>query len=83
MQRHSFNHESPRRGETFVTRKITWAFQYSSRFKKCLYLGNMDSLRDWGHAKDYVKMQWLMLQQEQPEDYVIATGVSILGTSIR
>ncbi|MGV8935013.1 MAG: GDP-mannose 4,6-dehydratase [Gallionellaceae bacterium] len=71
-----FNHESPVRGETFVTRKITRAL---SRIKlglqECLYLGNMDSLRDWGHAKDYVEMQWLMLQQETPEDFVIATGV--------
>ena len=70
-----FNHESPIRGETFVTRKITRAL---SRIKlgtqKCLYLGNMDALRDWGHAKDYVEMQWLMLQQETPSDYVIATG---------
>lgn len=71
-----FNHESPIRGETFVTRKITRAL---SRIKlglqKCLYLGNLDALRDWGHAKDYVEAQWLMLQQEQPEDFVIATGV--------
>jgi GDPmannose 4,6-dehydratase len=71
-----FNHESPMRGETFVTRKITRAL---SRIKlglqDCLYLGNMDSLRDWGHAKDYVEMQWLMLQQERAEDFVIATGV--------
>lgn len=71
-----FNHESPRRGETFVTRKITRALSNISQgIEKCLYLGNMDSLRDWGHAKDYVKMQWLMLQQEIPEDFVIATGV--------
>ncbi len=71
-----FNHESPRRGETFVTRKITRGLSnIALGLEKCLYLGNMDSLRDWGHAKDYVKMQWLMLQQEQPEDYVIATGV--------
>jgi GDPmannose 4,6-dehydratase len=71
-----FNHESPRRGETFVTRKITRALaNISQGLEKCLYLGNMDSLRDWGHAKDYVKMQWLMLQQEKPEDFVIATGV--------
>lgn len=71
-----FNHESPRRGETFVTRKITRGLSNIAQgLEKCLYLGNMDSLRDWGHAKDYVKMQWLMLQQEQPEDYVIATGV--------
>jgi GDPmannose 4,6-dehydratase len=71
-----FNHESPVRGETFVTRKITRAL---SRIKlglqDCLYLGNMDSKRDWGHAKDYVEMQWLMLQQDKPEDFVIATGV--------
>ena len=70
-----FNHESPTRGETFVTRKITRAL---SRIKlglqDCLYLGNMDAKRDWGHAKDYVEMQWLMLQQEQPEDYTISTG---------
>lgn len=71
-----FNHESPLRGETFVTRKITRGL---SRIKlgldKCLYLGNLDAKRDWGHAKDYVEMQWLMLQQDTPEDYVIATGV--------
>jgi len=71
-----FNHESPVRGETFVTRKITRAL---SRIKlglqDCLYLGNMDALRDWGHARDYVEMQWLMLQQEQADDFVIATGV--------
>ncbi len=71
-----FNHESPRRGETFVTRKITRALSNISQgIEKCLYLGNMDSLRDWGHAKDYVKMQWMMLQQDKPEDFVIATGV--------
>lgn len=71
-----FNHESPRRGETFVTRKITRALcNIAQGSEKCLYLGNMDSLRDWGHAKDYVEMQWLMLQQEKPEDFVIATGV--------
>ena len=71
-----FNHESPRRGETFVTRKITRALaNISQGLESCLYLVNMDSLRDWGHAKDYVKMQWLMLQQEVPEDFVIATGV--------
>lgn len=71
-----FNHESPRRGETFVTRKITRALaNISQSLEQCLYLGNMDSLRDWGHAKDYVKMQWMMLQQEKPEDFVIATGV--------
>jgi len=71
-----FNHESPRRGETFVTRKITRGLaNIAQGLENCLYMGNMDSLRDWGHAKDYVKMQWLMLQQEQPEDFVIATGV--------
>jgi len=70
-----FNHESPRRGETFVTRKITRGLSniYYGK-EKCIYLGNLDSLRDWGHAKDYVKMQWMMLQQDKPEDYVIATG---------
>ena len=73
-----FNHESPRRGETFVTRKITRAIaNISQGIESCLYLGNMDSLRDWGHAKDYVRMQWMMLQQEQPEDFVIATGKQI------
>ncbi|MES2883670.1 MAG: GDP-mannose 4,6-dehydratase [Pseudomonadota bacterium] len=71
-----FNHESPVRGETFVTRKITRALaRIYLGLQDCLYLGNLDSLRDWGHARDYVEMQWLMLQQEQPEDYVIATGV--------
>ena len=71
-----FNHESPRRGETFVTRKITRGIaNISQGLQDCLYLGNLDSLRDWGHAKDYVEMQWLMLQQENPEDYVIATGL--------
>ena len=71
-----FNHESPIRGETFVTRKITRALaRIKLNLQDCLYLGNMDSLRDWGHAKDYVEMQWLMLQQEQAEDFVIATGV--------
>ncbi|WP_462322545.1 GDP-mannose 4,6-dehydratase [Halochromatium sp.] len=71
-----FNHESPRRGETFVTRKITRGLaNIAQGLEQCLYLGNMDALRDWGHAKDYVRMQWLMLQQEQPEDFVIATGV--------
>ena len=70
-----FNHESPRRGETFVTRKITRALRAISEGKqKCLYLGNLDALRDWGHAKDYVEAMWLMLQQEQAEDFVIATG---------
>jgi GDPmannose 4,6-dehydratase len=71
-----FNHESPRRGETFVTRKITRGFaNIGQGLEKCLYMGNIDALRDWGHAKDYVRMQWMMLQQEQPEDFVIATGV--------
>ncbi|WP_262966475.1 GDP-mannose 4,6-dehydratase [Methylobacter psychrophilus] len=71
-----FNHESPLRGETFVTRKITRALaRIKLNLQDCLYLGNLDSLRDWGHAKDYVEMQWLMLQQEVPEDFVIATGV--------
>lgn len=70
-----FNHESPRRGETFVTRKITMAAAAIAIGKQdCLYLGNLDSLRDWGHAKDYVKAMWLILQQEQPEDFIIATG---------
>jgi GDPmannose 4,6-dehydratase len=71
-----FNHESPRRGETFVTRKITRALaRIKLGLQKCLYLGNLDARRDWGHAKDYVEMQWLMLQQATPEDFVIATGV--------
>ena len=70
-----FNHESPIRGETFVTRKITRALaRIKLGTQECLYLGNLDALRDWGHAKDYVEMQWLMLQQEEPEDFVIATG---------
>ncbi len=70
-----FNHESPRRGETFVTRKITRGLSnIAVGLQKTLYMGNLDALRDWGHAKDYVKMQWLMLQQEKPEDFVIATG---------
>jgi len=70
-----FNHESERRGETFVTRKITRGLaNISQGLEPCLYLGNLSALRDWGHAKDYVRMQWLMLQQEEPEDYVIATG---------
>ena len=70
-----FNHESPRRGETFVTRKITRALaRISLGLEKCLYLGNMNALRDWGHARDYVYMQWLMLQQDNPDDFVIATG---------
>ena len=73
-----FNHESPRRGETFVTRKITRALaNISQGLEACLYLGNMDALRDWGHAKDYVRMQWMMLQQESPQDFVIATGKQI------
>ncbi len=71
-----FNHESPRRGETFVTRKITRGLaNIAQGLEPCLYMGNMDALRDWGHAKDYVRMQWMMLQQEQPDDFVIATGV--------
>jgi GDPmannose 4,6-dehydratase len=71
-----FNHESPRRGETFVTRKITRGLaNIAQGLENCLYMGNLDALRDWGHAKDYVRMQWLMLQQEAPEDFVIATGV--------
>ena len=71
-----FNHESPLRGETFVTRKITRGLaRIKLGLDKCLYLGNMDAKRDWGHAKDYVEMQWLMLQQDNPEDFVIATGV--------
>lgn len=71
-----FNHESPRRGETFVTRKITRGLaNIALGLEQCLYMGNMDALRDWGHAKDYVRMQWMMLQQDQAEDFVIATGV--------
>jgi GDPmannose 4,6-dehydratase len=71
-----FNHESPRRGETFVTRKITRGMaNISQGLEDCLYMGNIDALRDWGHAKDYVRMQWMMLQQDQPEDFVIATGM--------
>ena len=71
-----FNHESPMRGETFVTRKITRALaRIKLGLQDCLYLGNLDARRDWGHAKDYVEMQWLMLQQDEPEDFVIATGV--------
>ncbi len=70
-----FNHESPRRGETFVTRKITRGLaNISQGLETCLYMGNIDALRDWGHAKDYVRMQWMMLQQDKPEDFVIATG---------
>lgn len=73
-----FNHESPRRGETFVTRKITRGIaNIAQGLEPCLYLGNMDALRDWGHAKDYVRMQWMMLQQDTPEDFVIATGKQI------
>jgi GDPmannose 4,6-dehydratase len=71
-----FNHESPRRGETFVTRKITRGMaNIAQGLEQCLYMGNIDSLRDWGHARDYVRMQWLMLQQDEPDDFVIATGV--------
>lgn len=71
-----FNHESPRRGETFVTRKVTRGLaNIAQGLEQCLFMGNMDSLRDWGHAKDYVRMQWMMLQQQQAEDFVIATGV--------
>jgi GDPmannose 4,6-dehydratase len=71
-----FNHESPRRGETFVTRKVTRGLaNIAQGLESCLYMGNMDALRDWGHAKDYVRMQWMMLQQDKPQDYVIATGV--------
>jgi len=71
-----FNHESPRRGETFVTRKITRGLaNIAQGLEKCLFMGNMDALRDWGHAKDYVRMQWMMLQQDEADDFVIATGV--------
>lgn len=71
-----FNHESPRRGETFVTRKITRGLaNISQGIESCMYMGNLEALRDWGHAKDYVRMQWLMLQQNQPDDFVIATGL--------
>jgi GDPmannose 4,6-dehydratase len=71
-----FNHESPRRGETFVTRKITRGLaNIAQGLEDCLYLGNIDALRDWGHAKDYVRMQWMMLQEDTPDDFVIATGV--------
>ena len=70
-----FNHESPRRGETFVTRKITRGLaQITQGLEKCIHMGNLDALRDWGHAKDFVRMQWMMLQQEVPDDFVIATG---------
>jgi len=73
-----FNHESPTRGETFVTRKITRAMaRIALGLQECLYLGNLSALRDWGHARDYIEMQWLMLQQQQPEDFVIATGVQV------
>ncbi len=73
-----FNHESPRRGETFVTRKITRGIaNIAQGLESCLHLGNMDALRDWGHTKDYVRMQWMMLQQDEPEDFVIATGKQI------
>ena len=76
-----FNHESPRRGEQFVTRKITKGLaRIANNLQECLFMGNIDSLRDWGHAKDYVEMQWRMLQQDKPEDYVISTGVQ---TSVR
>lgn len=76
-----FNHESKRRGETFVTRKITRGLaNIAQGLEKCLYMGNIDALRDWGHARDYVRMQWLMLQQDKPEDFVIATGIQ---TSVR
>ncbi len=71
-----FNHESPRRGETFVTRKITRGLaNIAQGLEQCLYMGNIDALRDWGHAKDYVRMQWMMMQQDKPDDFVIATGV--------
>ncbi|MDG1163957.1 MAG: GDP-mannose 4,6-dehydratase [Porticoccaceae bacterium] len=71
-----FNHESPRRGETFVTRKITRALaNIAQGLEECMYMGNINALRDWGHAKDYVRMQWMMLQQDKPDDFVIATGV--------
>jgi GDPmannose 4,6-dehydratase len=73
-----FNHESPRRGETFVTRKVTRGLAHIAQgLDQCLYMGNIDSLRDWGHARDFVRMQWLMLQQDRPEDFVIATGVQV------
>src|SRR6188768_1020709 len=73
-----FNHESPRRGETFVTRKITRGLaNIALGLDACLFMGNIDSLRDWGHAHDYVRMQWMMLQQDRPEDFVIATGVQV------
>ena len=70
-----FNHESPRRGETFVTRKITRGLaRINAGLENCLHLGNINSLRDWGHARDYVEMQWLMMQLEKPQDFIIATG---------
>jgi GDPmannose 4,6-dehydratase len=73
-----FNHESPKRGETFITRKITRGLcNIALGIENCLYVGNIDAKRDWGHAKDYVEMQWLMLQQDKPNDYVIATGYQI------
>jgi GDPmannose 4,6-dehydratase len=73
-----FNHESKRRGETFVTRKVTRGLaNIAQGLEKCLFMGNIDALRDWGHAKDYVRMQWLMLQQDKPDDFVIATGVQL------
>ena len=81
-----FNHESPRRGETFVTADYP-RLGAGKRYSECLYMGNLDSLRDWGHARDYVTMQWLMLQQEKPEDFVIATGrevcAALLGCPLR
>ena len=74
-----FNHESPRRGETFVTRKITRALsRIKFKLQDCLYLGNIESKRDWGHARDFVEMQWLMLQQSKPKDYVISTEIIFL-----
>ena len=74
-----FNHESPVRGETFVTRKITIAMsRIFEGLQNCLYIGNLDARRDWGHARDYVEMQWLMLQQDKPKDYVIATQNNIV-----
>ena len=73
-----FNHESPRRGETFVTRKITQGLtRIDAGLQECIYLGNIDALRDWGHAQDYVEMMWLMLQQKEPQDFVISTGSNI------
>ena len=79
----TFNHESPRRGETFVTRKITRGLaRIEAGLEECLFMGNLDALRDWGHARDYVEMQWLMLQQEEPEDFVIASGRPRISTSL-